>query len=50
MPIEFEDKTLRIALELGITLPAAQEDQILHLNELDEWQKLALHNTELIQS
>ncbi len=35
MPIEFEHKTLQIALELDITLPAA---------------KLALHNIELISS
>lgn len=37
MPIEFEHKTLRITLELDITLPIAQQYQILHLNELDEW-------------
>lgn len=49
MPIEFEHKTLRIALQLGIDLPAAQQDRILHLNELDEWWKSALHNTKLIQ-
>lgn len=45
MPIEFEHKTLRTALELDITLPAAQEDRVTHLNELDEWRKSALHNT-----
>ena len=50
MPIEFEHKTLRTALELDITLPAAQQDRILHLNELDEWRKLALHNIELIHN
>ena len=50
MPIEFEHKTLQTALELNITLPIAQQDCILHLNELDEWHKSALHNTELIQS
>ena len=48
MPIEFEHKTLRTALELGITLPATQQDHILHLNELDEWWKSALHNIEPI--
>ena len=48
MPIEFEHKTLRTALELNITLPTAQQDRILHLNELDEWRKSARHNTELI--
>ena len=37
MPIEFEHKTLWMALELGITLATAQQDQILPLNELDEW-------------
>ena len=50
MPIEFEHKTLRTTLKLGITLPATQQDHILHLNELDEWHKSALHNIELIQS
>ena len=49
MPIEFEHKTLRIALELDITLPTTQQDHILHLNDLDEWHRLALHNTKLIQ-
>ena len=50
MPIEFEHKTLRTALALDIALPAAQQECILHLNELEEWCKSALHNTELIQS
>ena len=50
MPIEFKHKTLQTTLELGITLPAAQHVHILHLNELDEWKKLALHNTKLIQN
>jgi hypothetical protein len=50
MPIEFEHKTLQTALKLGITLLAAQQDHILHLKELDEWHKLALHKTELIQN
>lgn len=45
MPIEFEHRTLWTALELDITLPIAQQDCILHLNELDEWRKSALHNT-----
>ena len=50
MPIEFEHKTLQTTLELDITLPITQQDRILHLNELDEWLKSTLHNTELIQS
>ena len=50
MPIEFEHKTLRTALELDIALLVAQRDHILHLNELDEWRKSALHNTKIIQS
>ena len=50
MPIEFEHKTLRTTLELDIALPVAQRDRILHLNELDEWRKLALHNIEIIQN
>ena len=50
MPIKFEHKILKIALKLDITLLAAQKDKILHLNELDEWQKSALHIMEIIQS
>ena len=50
MPIEFEHKTLKKTLELNIALHAVQKDRILHLNELDEWRKLALHNTAIIQS
>lgn len=49
MLIEFKHKTLRTALELGMDLPAAQQDHILQLNGLDEQEKSALHNTELIQ-
>ena len=50
MPIEFEHKTLRTTLELNIALHVVQKDRILHLNELDEWRKSALHNMEIIQS
>ncbi len=49
MPIEFEYKTLKTALELRIELNIAQQDIILSLNSLDEWRKFALKNIELIQ-
>lgn len=49
LSIEFEHKTLRTTLELNISLPAAQEERLLHLNSLDEMRKTALERTEIIQ-
>ena len=49
MPIEFEHKTLKIAVEIDIDLSRAQEDRLLQLNGLDEYRKFSLHNIELIQ-
>ena len=49
LPIEFEHKTLRMALALDIELPIAQREHLLHLNSLDEMQKVALEHTELVQ-
>ena len=48
LPIEFEHKTLRIALELDIELPIAQREHILHLNSLDEMHKATLECTKII--
>ena len=49
MPIEFEHKSLKMALEIDVDLSKAQEDMLLQLNFLDEYHKSTLHNTELIQ-
>ena len=49
LPIEFEHKTLRIALELDIELPVAQRERLLHLNSLDEVCRDALECTEIIK-
>ena len=49
MPIEFKHKTLRTALELNLSLPAAQAKRILQLNSLDEMRKTSLNRTEIIQ-
>ena len=45
IPIEFEHKTLKTALELDVDLSKAQEDMLLQLNALDEYYKFSLHNT-----
>lgn len=47
MPMEFEYKTLRISLGLGMELTIAQQDQILILHSLDEWQKYTSNNTKI---
>ena len=48
LPIEFEHKSLRTALELNIELPVAQREHLLHLNSLDEMRKATLERTEII--
>ena len=48
LPIEFEHKTLRTALELNIELLAAQRERLLHLNSLDGMRKATLEHTEII--
>ena len=37
MLVEFEHKTLKIALKLEVDLSKAQENQLLQLNALDEY-------------
>ena len=49
LPIEFEHKMLRTALELNINLPTTQQERIIHLNSLDEIRKRALERIEIIQ-
>ena len=36
MPIEFEHKTLRTALEMDMDLTNVEKDKIMQLNALDE--------------
>jgi len=49
MLVEFEYKTLRTTLELGMELTIDKKDLSLSLNGLDEWHKSTLDNTKLIQ-
>ncbi|XP_059067224.1 uncharacterized protein LOC131858155 [Cryptomeria japonica] len=49
MQIEFEHKTLRIAIELGMDLSEVQKERIVELNQLDGLRKSSLQNTILIQ-
>ena len=49
LPIEFEHKTLRIALTLDIDLLTTQRKHLLHLNSLDEMHRTTLEHTELVQ-
>ncbi|XP_059066700.1 uncharacterized protein LOC131857926 [Cryptomeria japonica] len=49
MPIEFEYKTLRKALQLNMTLSEAQKDHIKQLNALDELRNMAVQHTKIIQ-
>ena len=39
LPIEFQIKTFRIAVQLGLDLSKAQKQHRLQLNELDEFQR-----------
>lgn len=50
IPIEFEHKTFRIALQLNMTLFEAQKECIQQLNALDEMRKMAIQQTKLIQN
>lgn len=49
MHIEFELKTLRITLEVGINLSEAERIRVLPLNWLDEIRMEALQHTKMIQ-
>jgi hypothetical protein len=49
LPIEFQVKTFRTAMQLGMDLDEAKKQRILQLNELDEIRQDALQRTTLIQ-
>ena len=48
-PIQFEIKTLRTALEVGLNPNVAQKHQLEQLNELDEIRLAAIENTAIVQ-
>ena len=50
LPIEFQVKTFRMAVQLGMDLEEAKKQWILQINELDEIRKDALQRTMLIQN
>jgi hypothetical protein len=49
LSIEFQIKTFRTAVQVGMNLDEAQQKILLQLNELDEIRKEALQRTTLIQ-
>jgi transposase InsO family protein len=49
LPIEFQVKTFRTAMQLGMDLNEAKKQRLLQLNELDEIRQDALQRTTLIQ-
>jgi hypothetical protein len=49
LPIQFEIKTLRIALQVGLDLSEAQQHRLEQINELDEIRQTSIHQTTLIQ-
>ena len=50
LPIEFQVKTFRMAVQLRMDLEEAQKQRILQINELDEIRRNALQRTMLIQN
>jgi hypothetical protein len=49
LPIEFQVKTFRTTMQLGMDLDEAQKQRLMQLNELDEIRQDALQRTMLIQ-
>jgi hypothetical protein len=49
LPIEFEIKTLRTTLQVGLDLSEAQQNRLDQINELDEIRQVAIHQTTLVQ-
>ena len=50
LPIEFQVKTFRMVVQLGMDLEEAQKQRILQINKLDEIRQEALQRTMLIQN
>jgi hypothetical protein len=49
LPIEFQVKTFRTTMQLGMDLDEVHKQRVMQLNELDEIKKDALQRTTLIQ-
>ena len=49
LPIEFQIKTFRTAVQLGLDLSEAQQQRLLQLNELDEFRRDAIQHNILIE-
>eukprot|EP00253_Pinus_taeda_P022512 PITA_22512 len=49
LPIEFHIKTFRIVVQLGLDLSKAQQQRLLHLNELHEFRRDVVQQNILIQ-
>jgi hypothetical protein len=49
LPIEFQIKTFRTAIQVGMKLDEAHQQRLLQLNELDETRQESLQRTTLIQ-
>ena len=49
LPIEFEIRTLRIAITLNLDMSATQQGRMQHSNALNEYRQKALSHTEIVQ-
>ena len=50
LPIEFEVKMFRMAVQLGMDLEEAHKQRFLQINELDKIRQDALQRTMLVQN
>ena len=50
IPIEFEHKTLRTVVDLGMNIFEAQKERIMQLSALDEMRKTTLHQNKVMQN
>lgn len=48
-PIEFQIKTFKMVVQLGLDLSEAQKHRLEQLNELDEIRKDAVQRTNIVQ-
>ena len=50
LPIEFQVKSFRMAMQLGLNLDEVQKQRLMQLNELDEVRQDAFQHTILVQN
>ena len=50
LPIEFQVKSFRMAIQLGLNLDEVQKQRLMQLNELDEIRQDAFQHTILVQN